>query len=50
MSERISDSVLNAPSTVPGRHWERLSDGRLQCNVCPRFCRLHPGQRGLCFV
>ncbi|WP_142849782.1 AmmeMemoRadiSam system radical SAM enzyme [Telmatospirillum sp. J64-1] len=36
--------------TVPGRHWHRLEDGRLQCDVCPRFCKLHEGQRGLCFV
>ncbi len=27
-----------------------LSDGRIQCDVCPRFCRLRDGQRGLCFV
>ncbi len=25
-------------------------DGRLQCDVCPRACRLQDGQRGLCFV
>ena len=35
---------------VPGRYWHRLDDGRIQCNVCPRFCKLHDGQRGLCFV
>ena len=35
---------------VPGRHWHRLDDGRFQCDVCPRFCKLRPGQRGLCFV
>ncbi|TVR98124.1 MAG: AmmeMemoRadiSam system radical SAM enzyme [Rhodospirillales bacterium] len=34
----------------PGRHWHRLDDGRVQCDVCPRFCKLHEGQRGLCFV
>jgi pyruvate formate lyase activating enzyme len=34
----------------PGRHWHALEDGRVQCDVCPRFCRLHEGQRGLCFV
>jgi pyruvate formate lyase activating enzyme len=34
----------------PGRHWHRLDDGRLQCDVCPRLCKLHEGQRGLCFV
>ena len=38
------------PSVVPARHWQRLDDGRLQCDVCPRFCRLADGQRGLCFV
>jgi pyruvate formate lyase activating enzyme len=34
----------------PTRHWHRLDDGRVQCDVCPRACRLHEGQRGLCFV
>jgi pyruvate formate lyase activating enzyme len=35
---------------IPGRYWHRKDDGRLQCDLCPRFCRLHDGQRGLCFV
>jgi len=34
----------------PGRYWHRLDDGRIQCDVCPRDCKLHDGQRGLCFV
>ncbi len=34
----------------PARHWHPLKDGRLQCDVCPRYCKLHEGQRGLCFV
>lgn len=37
-------------SFVPGRHWHQLDDGRVQCDVCPRFCKLSEGQRGLCFV
>ena len=37
-------------SIVSGRFWHPLDDGRLQCDVCPRFCRLREGQRGLCFV
>jgi pyruvate formate lyase activating enzyme len=37
-------------STVPTVHWHKLDDGRVQCDVCPRACRLHEGQRGLCFV
>jgi pyruvate formate lyase activating enzyme len=42
--------TLDDPSTVPTHHWHRLDDGRIQCDVCPRACRLHEGQRGLCFV
>jgi pyruvate formate lyase activating enzyme len=34
----------------PGRYWHRLEDGHIQCDVCPRYCRLNEGQRGLCFV
>ncbi len=36
--------------SVPGKWWHRLDDGRLQCDLCPRDCRLHEGQRGFCFV
>jgi pyruvate formate lyase activating enzyme len=36
--------------TFPGRYWHALPDGRIQCDVCPRFCALHEGQRGMCFV
>jgi pyruvate formate lyase activating enzyme len=32
------------------RWWHRLDDGRIQCDLCPRDCKLHEGQRGLCFV
>jgi pyruvate formate lyase activating enzyme len=37
-------------ATVPTVHWHRLADGRVQCDVCPRACKLHEGQRGFCFV
>lgn len=36
--------------TVPTRHWHPLDDGRVQCDVCPRACKLRDGQRGVCFV
>ena len=39
-----------AGSHFPARYWHRLVDDRIQCDVCPRFCKLHEGQRGLCFV
>ena len=37
-------------SVVPTKYWHALPDGRVQCDVCPRYCKLHDGQRGLCFV
>ncbi|MHC8442001.1 MAG: AmmeMemoRadiSam system radical SAM enzyme [Candidatus Eutrophobiaceae bacterium] len=37
-------------STVPTRYWHALEGGRVQCDLCPRACKLHEGQRGLCFV
>jgi len=33
-----------------GRWWHALDDGRIQCDLCPRDCKLHEGQRGACFV
>ena len=34
----------------PGRYWHVLDDGRVQCDLCPRLCKMREGQRGLCFV
>ena len=34
----------------PARFWHEIDDGRIQCDVCPRYCRLRDGQRGMCFV
>ena len=42
--------MSTSPNTVPTRYWHELDDGRLQCDVCPRACKLRPGQRGVCFV
>jgi len=41
---------MDASETVPARYWHLLADGRIQCDLCPRACRLHDGQRGMCFV
>ncbi len=35
---------------APTRYWHRLEDGRVQCDLCPRRCRLRNGQHGLCFI
>jgi pyruvate formate lyase activating enzyme len=37
-------------SDYPARWWHALDDGRIQCDLCPRDCKLHEGQRGACFV
>ena len=42
--------TINSIRGEPARYWHRLDDGRLQCDLCTRFCKLHAGQRGLCFV
>jgi pyruvate formate lyase activating enzyme len=41
---------MSLTDTVPTRYWHALADGRVQCDICPRHCRLGEGQRGLCFV
>jgi pyruvate formate lyase activating enzyme len=43
--------MFNLTDTIVStRYWHRLDDGRLQCDLCPRHCCLHDGQRGLCYV
>ena len=41
---------LMSASPHPARWWHHLEDGRLQCDLCPRDCKLGEGQRGACFV
>lgn len=38
------------PDAMPARYWHALENGRVQCDLCPRYCKLSDGQRGLCFV
>lgn len=44
------DPVFDVSDGFPTRYWRSLDDGRVECQICPRYCKLHPGQRGLCFV
>lgn len=44
------EQVIEIDQRHPARHWHKLDDGRIQCDVCPRDCKLREGQRGLCFV
>ncbi len=43
----VTAGSLDAPSAG---WWHTLADGRIECDLCPRACRLHEGQRGFCFV
>ncbi|HEY8547309.1 MAG TPA: AmmeMemoRadiSam system radical SAM enzyme [Acidimicrobiales bacterium] len=42
--------TVEAAGAFPTTYWHRLPDGRVQCDVCPRHCRMQEGQRGMCFV
>ncbi len=37
-------------NTIATKYWHKLDDNRVQCDLCPRYCKLKEGQRGLCFV
>ena len=51
MSRQPANAIAEiGPEGVPGRYWHPLDGGRLQCDLCPRYCKLREGQRGLCFV
>lgn len=41
---------FNPAGEALGRWWTTASDGRILCQLCPRECRLKPGDRGFCFV
>lgn len=41
---------MNIAHSVSTRYWHKLDNGKIQCDLCPRFCQLNDGQRGLCFV
>ncbi len=43
-------SLQSSNDSVATEYWHVLPDGRVQCDACPRACKLRDGQRGLCFV
>ena len=42
--------MLRSDGVVSTKYWHRLDDSVIQCDMCPRFCRLREGQRGMCFI
>jgi pyruvate formate lyase activating enzyme len=46
----MDTEIIRDASVVPTEYWHVIDDERIQCDLCPRFCKLREGQRGLCFV
>ncbi|AGA32984.1 Radical SAM domain, pyruvate-formate lyase-activating enzyme [Thioalkalivibrio nitratireducens DSM 14787] len=46
----MTETLARDAFTVATRYWDTLADGRVQCDLCPRLCKMKPGQRGACFV
>jgi len=46
----MRETLTQQDDTVKTDYWHWHDDERIQCDVCPRACRLREGQRGLCFV
>ena len=44
------DEPITLAEQYPAKYWHLLNDGRIQCDLCPRDCKLKEGQRGACFV
>jgi len=42
--------IVSSGEHYPAKYWHLLDDGRIQCDLCPRDCKLHDEQRGACFV
>ncbi len=46
----MANDTPHFSAEFPVGWWHELPDGRYQCDLCPRACKLNDGQRGLCFV
>jgi pyruvate formate lyase activating enzyme len=46
----MEKTIERNTSVVSTKYWHRLENGRIQCDLCPRYCKLREGQRGMCFV
>ena len=49
-SAEAAEGAMDADDCVNVEYWTKLADGRIECRLCPRFCHMRAGQRGLCFV
>jgi len=44
------DEPISIAERHPAKYWHKLPDDHIQCDLCPRDCKLNKGQRGACFV
>ncbi|WP_420403692.1 AmmeMemoRadiSam system radical SAM enzyme [Nisaea sp.] len=50
LAESAPPELIGKGPVVETEFWSLLPDGRVQCELCPRYCKLKEGARGLCFV
>ncbi len=50
MNKNTFNNNLVSDNTVATRYWHPVDKGRVQCDLCPRYCKLSEGQHGLCFI
>jgi len=50
LAESAPPELKGKGPVVETEFWSLLPDGRVQCELCPRYCKLKEGARGLCFV
>ncbi|MEW8585178.1 MAG: AmmeMemoRadiSam system radical SAM enzyme, partial [Candidatus Thiodiazotropha sp.] len=34
----------------PTKYWHKIDAARIQCDLCPRYCRVKEGKQGFCYV
>ena len=34
----------------PARWWQTTDTGKILCTLCPRYCKIGPGQSGFCYI
>ena len=42
--------IAEGESLHPARYWHKIETNKIQCDLCPRACKIKEGQRGFCFV
>ena len=47
LQETRPPAIRGRGPIVATAHWSMLEDGRVQCEMCPRLCKLREGARGL---